>query len=306
MTGTRTKAVTRFAWAAALCCFSAASSSYAQTPGVGALASYAAIDAAGNKYVLSLVNANGLALETQKLSPQGQLVWAVDFTSGEALSPAGITVDKSGNVYAAGNDLGEAASFILEYGPDGAFISSQTAPYQGTPYFPQLTGIIFGPVAGALYAAQTFVDPAHGGLTSALVMAYDSNLKLTRSQTVNDGPGTGDESAGIAADASGNVYIGLLQRFAGGGSVAFQAVEWSPDLNALISRQSPDSLAPDIAALLNLPKDVAAPQGPLSVSFQGSCPGSSSFTTALGVEDFPDNYFSDNAPNPYTNPRPAA
>lgn len=239
--------------------------------------SFATTDAGGSSYlVLIATTSTGTFIQTEKISPQGAISWTRTFGSATGISvPAGVAVDNGGNVYVSGNDFANSNGFLLKYDPTGVFVSSQTTPYPGASFSPLVSGLSIGQNNARLYAAETFLDPRHGGLTSVLVMSSDLNLSPNPAYIFSDGAGINDEVLGVVTDGVGNVDVGVAQWNVGSSIPSHEIVKLDPALSRVLSVSAPSTPASD-PAIGNLigsmsgDPTVTAPQGPMQVISQVS------------------------------------
>lgn len=194
-----------------------------------------AVGPSGNAYVLSLRFINGISLQVSKYSPQGdKLLWSVNLAgAGNAvLFPGGIAVDGAGNAYVAYTDVIAAAARVAKYDGSGNAIKSAPAPF-GAAFFPSLTGIVFDPATGRVYAAGT-------AGSFIFIAEYDGDLNAIGSPAVIDDslsiPSISNASGGIAVDGAGNVYAGGTQF--GPINNGYLAVKYSPHLQMQLYKQS--------------------------------------------------------------------
>jgi hypothetical protein len=191
-----------------------------------------AVDDAGNAYVTGTSwqkASNTLGITTVKYSPNGAKLWVSNYDTpgNNTEEPAGLVVDKSGNVYIPGeirpNGVG-GDMVTIKLGPDGKLKWAKR--YNG-------------PANGRDSAGGIALDPNGNvhvtGSSEGLGTDYDYvTIKYTpggkRLWVARfNGAGNGsDHPSGIALDPMGNVFV-AGQAVAGGPENDFCTVKYSPD-----------------------------------------------------------------------------
>lgn len=148
-----------------------------------------------------------------RFDPSGKLLWLKQFGTSQADGIFAVTVDKSGNVYAAGHTLGSLGGasrgdwdfFVVKFTPEGKRIF---AKQYGTPLWDKVTGLGVDR-QGNLYVGG-FTYGAFPGQRNAGDRDYflakldgDGNLLWTRQ---GGSPG-GDVTLGLAVGSDGFVYL---------------------------------------------------------------------------------------------------
>lgn len=166
----------------------------------------AAMDAAGNLYVLDNLDSFDNRIAIRKISPQGVVTTWAEIPGTEL---AGIAVDAQGNVYVSD----QATNRILKLSPravETVFAGSGTG---GSADGPALSAQFFGPTglavdaSGNVYVADQY---NHTARKIAVDGTVSTLAGIAGIGGYADGPkGTGQLVApwGIAVDSSGNVYV---------------------------------------------------------------------------------------------------
>ena len=125
----------------------------------------------------------------QKFSPTGQLLWAR--TGGSQ----GVAVDADGRVYSI-----HPEDAVLRFSPGGILINTWVAGDLGSGRFHAAQHLVVSPL-GFIYLTDTGNDR---------VQKYDMEMNPVSSWELVDGNFRFTQPSGIAADASGNIYVTTL------------------------------------------------------------------------------------------------
>lgn len=192
-------------------------------------------DGAGNSYAAFLVEG---VLNVSKFSSDGALLWRTE-QPGDLSYDARIKADAGGNSYVAATDYSSNNGYLYKFDTNGAFVKKQTVPAGITSYW-ESDDIAYDPLSGRIYTTVSFYnEDTNNGCV--MVLAYDSNLELVASQTINDGP-LDNWFARLAVDAQGNVYVNGITSgddVAGNWLNGFFEAKYAPGLSSLIFKTAP-------------------------------------------------------------------
>jgi hypothetical protein len=182
------------------------------------LASALAVDAAGNAYVTGYSDGSGSGQDyaTVKYSASGQQEWVATYNGpGNQLDQAvDVAVDATGNVYVTGssmsarNPLFNASTGLdyatLKYSPSGQQL--WVARYNGPQFANDIARKLALDAVGNVYVTGTTID--NSNTTNYATVKYTSSGQ-PEWEAYYDGPSSRSEDtpAGIALDATGNVYV---------------------------------------------------------------------------------------------------
>ena len=197
-----------------------------------------ATDANGNVYVagytfgaLEGATAGSFDAFVRSYDSEGNLRWTRQFGTVASDSATGIATDAGGNVYVTGStsgalegaNAGSSDSFIRSYDSEG---NLRWTRQFGTSSDDSATGIATDANGNVYVSGYTngALEGTNSGSRDAFVRSYDGagNVRWTRQFGTTDD----DDALGIAADASGNVYVagyteGALEGVSAGGNDAF-------------------------------------------------------------------------------------
>lgn len=196
------------------------------------------VDAAGNRYAAYIVaSATGSVVAVSKLATgAASASWTRTLSLGAVNVTGGMGVDAAGNTYTAVDGLTSASAMLVKLDAQGVWVSSAATPFAAASYAPLVSDVVVDTGTGRVYLDMTYADPSHGGLTSIAAASYDDSLNLQRTQTIDDGPGTADESSGMKLDGAGNLGVGVTM--VAGGATTYQVAWFTPGLTRLASRVS--------------------------------------------------------------------
>ena len=178
-----------------------------------------ATDGDGNVYVagytsgaLEGANAGTFDAFVRAYDADGVFRWGRQFgTGGEDVATA-VATDTSGNVYVVGStsgalegsNAGGLDAFVRSYDANGVFRWTRQF---GTGGADEATGIVIDANDNVYVAGyvQGLLEGAYAGAIDAFVRSYDSGGEIR--WTRQFGTGSWDYAEGVAADASGNVYV---------------------------------------------------------------------------------------------------
>jgi hypothetical protein len=162
-----------------------------------------AVDAPGNAYMAGYIEgAAGSTADAfvSKLDPAGNVIWSRGGTSWD------VALDPLGNVLACGqaSGIGGYGDFLVsKYDPAGSLTWTRQF---GSANSESVSGVA-ADGSGNVYLSGSTRDPYVGGLNDILLCKYDAAGNLAWHRQLGSPSGEYDTSTGVAADASGNVYV---------------------------------------------------------------------------------------------------
>lgn len=148
----------------------------------------------------------------RKYSPDGALLWADRFGTGEPCVGLGVAVDAHGNVLVVGRTHGDLAAgqagagdaFVRQYAPDGEV---RWTDQFGTTGEDSAEGVVVAPDGGFFLVGSTggVLGEASAGSTDVFVRKYGADGKPE--WTHQFGSAKTEYAAGIGLDAAGNVLV---------------------------------------------------------------------------------------------------
>lgn len=148
----------------------------------------------------------------RKYSPDGDLLWADRFGTGEPCVGLGVAVDAYGNVLVVGRTHGDLAAgqagagdaFARQYAPDGAV---RWTDQFGTTGEDSANGVVVAPDGGFFLVGSTggVLGEASAGSTDVFLRKYGADG--APGWTYQFGSAKTDYAAGIGLDGAGNVLV---------------------------------------------------------------------------------------------------